>query len=225
MRQFMLAMLVATCAFAPGNAARAEPAAAPANERFVAGRHYHVLDPARPTRVSPGKIEVAEVFWYGCPHCYRLAPHISRWNESRPGSAELVRIPAMLNPHWHAHARLYFATRALGVEDRTHHEIFTELHVNRKPLNTLDAMIQFLARFDVPEDAAREALTSFDVEAEVRRADARVRDFRLTGVPAIVVNGRYVASVGSAGGHEALLDLIDHLVALESAATATGAAR
>ncbi|HUG98243.1 MAG TPA: thiol:disulfide interchange protein DsbA/DsbL [Gammaproteobacteria bacterium] len=225
MRQIIFAALLAACAAAPGDPARAEPEAPAASERFVAGLHYHVFDSARPTSVAPGKVEVAEIFWYGCPHCYRLSPHVEHWNDSRPEAAELVRIPAVLNPGWHAHARLYYATVALGVVEQTHDEIFTELHVEPNPLNTLAEMVRFLERFGVDEAAAREALTSFDVEAEVRRADARVRGFRISGVPAIVVNGRYVASVGSAGGHEALLELIDHLVALETAAAATGATR
>lgn len=225
MRQIIFVALLAACAAIPGPPALADSEAPAATERFVAGRHYHVFDSARPTSVAPGKVEVAEIFWYGCPHCYQLSPHVEDWNESRPEAAELVRIPAVLNPGWHAHARLYYATVALGIVEQTHDEIFTELHAQRKPLNTLADMVRFLERFGVDEAAAREALTSFDVEAEVRRADARVRGFRISGVPAIVVNGRYVASVGSAGGHEALLELIDHLVALEAGAASSGAAR
>lgn len=212
----IIALLAAMCAMVPAAVAQAEAETA----RFVAGRHYQVLDPAQPTDVAPGNVEVVEIFWYGCPHCYQLAPHMQAWEKSKPDAAELVRLPATLNPGWHAHARLYFATRELGIEAQAHHEIFRELHVHRNPLNTMDSMLAFLQKLGVAAADARAALTSFDVEAEVRKADARIRRYRLSGVPAVVVNGRYVASVGSAGGHDALLELINHLVAKEAGTAA-----
>ncbi len=214
---------------APAEAAPAQPQAsdtrvaqtdAPrsqANSQFVAGQHYRVLNPAQPTNVPPGKVEVTEVFWYGCPHCYTLEPYMQAWKARKPDAAEFVQLPAALNPAWQPHSRLYYAAQALGVLDQAHNEIFRELHVNRNPLNTLDAMVNFLAQYDGVSTAdARDALTSFAVETEVRRADAQVRRYRLTGVPAVVVNGKYVAGADTAGGYEALLELINHLVALEA---------
>jgi thiol:disulfide interchange protein DsbA len=194
-----------------------QPAAPPpASSRFREGQHYRVLTPAQPTNVSPGKVEVAEVFWYGCPHCYSLEPYIQRWQANAPPQAELVRVAASLNPSWQPHARLFYASKTLGVLDRAHAAAFRELHVNRNPLNTLDAQVEFLSQFGVSEQAARDTLTSFPVETEMRRADLLVRRYRLTGVPAIVVNGKYVAGVDTAGGPDALMELVNYLVALES---------
>jgi protein dithiol oxidoreductase (disulfide-forming) len=197
--------------------AQAQPQQAQANARFVAGQHYRVLNPAQPTSVPPGKVEVAEIFWYGCPHCYTLEPYIQRWQANKPEAAELVKLPAALNPSWAPHARLFYAAQGLGILEQAHGDIFREMHVNRNPLNSLDAMVDFLARYEeVSAEAAREALTSFAVETELRRADAQVRRYRLDGVPAVVVNGKYVASASSAGGYDELLQLINHLVALEA---------
>lgn len=194
-----------------------EPDAATANARFRAGQHYDVLTPAQPTSVAPGKVEVAEVFWYGCPHCYSLEPYIQRWEQSgKPPAAELVRLPASLNPSWQPHARLYYAAKALGVLEEAHTDIFRAIHVERKPLNTEEAMLELLGQYDVSEDDAREALTSFAVETEVRRADTLTRRYRLTGVPAVVVNGKYVSGVEKVGTPEALLELVNFLVAKES---------
>jgi protein dithiol oxidoreductase (disulfide-forming) len=214
----IVALLAAIFAAACGPAAHAQPASPPAEARFVAGQHYQVLDPAQPTRVTPGKVEVAEIFWYGCPHCYRLSPYIQAWKKTRPDAAELVQVPAVLSPRWHAHARLFYAMTALGIQEQAHEPVFREIHERRNPLADLDQMTEFLGRFGVSVEDARATLTSFAVEAEVRTADARVRGYRLTGVPAVVVNGRYVARVDTAGGFEALLDLINHLVELEASA-------
>jgi len=187
---------------------------------FVAGEHYRVLNPAQPTSVAPGKVEVVDVFWYGCGGCYMMAPYMERWNESRPAVAEYVRLPAPLNPGWEPQARLYFATEALGIEDQTHAAIFNEYHQARNPLNTLDSMVEFLARYDVSEADAREALTSFSVDTALRAAKVRAGRYRLSFVPAVVVNGKYLTSVDQAGSPERVLEVINHLVALESGASA-----
>ena len=210
----LLAAIGAACA----TVGHAQPETPPADTQFVEGQHYHLLNPPQPTSVATDMVEVAEVFWYGCPHCYRAEPYLKAWQESMPGNVEFVHIPAVLSPGWYPHAKLYYATRALGVFEQTHTAVFHEYHVNRNPLNTMELMVDFLDRFGVAEEDAREALTSFAVETEVRIADARVRHYRLTGVPAVVINGKYVAGANTAGSYEALLEVIDHLVALESGA-------
>lgn len=213
--------LVLIAALAALPAAAADPVRlAQSAPRFVEGQHYRVLTPAQPTSVEPGKIEVVEVFWYGCPHCYSLEPYIDRWlAEGKPEAAEFVKLPASLNPAWQPHARLFYAAKALGVLDQAHDDIFREIHVNRRALNTLDDMVEFLGRYDVPAADATAALTSFAVEAQVRKADTMARRYRLTGVPAVVVNGKYVTGADMAGGVEQLFDVINFLVAREAAAT------
>jgi protein dithiol oxidoreductase (disulfide-forming) len=200
--------------------AQADTSRAANSGRFVAGQHYRVLNPAQPTSVAPGKVEVVDVFWYGCGGCYMMAPHMERWRASKPEAAEYVRMPAALNPGWQPHARLYFATKALGIAEQTHSAIFREMHVNRNPLNTTDLMVKFIAGYDVSESDARDALTSFSVDAELRAADVRARRYQLSFVPAFVVNGKYVIGVEQAGGAEAVLEVINYLVARESGAQA-----
>lgn len=200
--------------------AQADTPRAADNGRFVAGQHYRVLNPAQPTNVAPGKVEVVDVFWYGCGGCYMMAPHMERWKANKPEAAEYVKMPAALNPGWQPHARLYFATKALGIDDKTHSAIFREMHVNRNSLNTMDLMVKFLADFDVSESDARDALTGFGVDAELRAADVRARRYQMSFVPAYVVNGKYVVGVEQAGGAEAVLEVINYLVAKESGALA-----
>lgn len=196
--------------------ASTQPAQPPSNARFVAGQHYRVLNPAQPTSVPPGKVEVVDVFWYGCGGCYLMHPYMARWKEAKPAAAEYVRLPATLNPGWQPQARLYFATKALGIEDQTHAAIFNEYHANRNPLNTMELQVKFLAGYGVSEQAAREALTSFSVDTELRAADVRARRYQLSFVPAVVVNGKYVVGVEQAGGPDSVLEVINYLVALEA---------
>lgn len=200
---------------APARVAQAEPAS---DGRFVAGQHYRVLNPAQPTNVPPGKVEVVDVFWYGCGGCFAMSPYMASWKASKPAAAEYVQLPASFNPNWQPHARLHYATRALGISDQTHTAIFREYHVNRNPLNTPELMVEFLAGYGISEDDARAALTSFSVDAEMRAGDVRARRYQLGFVPAYVVNGKYVIGVEQAGGPEATIELINHLVALESGA-------
>jgi protein dithiol oxidoreductase (disulfide-forming) len=197
--------------------AEAPPAQPPANSRWVAGRHFRVLNPAQPTTVAPGKVEVVDVFWYGCGGCNLMAPYMTAWKESKPAAAEYVLLPAVLNPGWQPHARLFYATKALGIQDQTHAAIFREYHGNRNPLNTPDLMVKFLGNFGVSEASARDALSAFGVDAELRAAEVRARRYQLTFVPAVVVNGKYVIGVEQAGGPDAVLELINYLVAVEAA--------
>lgn len=208
----------APAAEAPTRVAQVQAPATPVRTNFVAGEHYTLLNPAQPTNVPPGKVEVVDVFWYGCGGCYVMHPYMDAWKASKPEAAQYVRLPAALNPGWQPQARLYFATKALGIEDRTHSEIFRELHVNRNPLNTMELQIEFLRRFGVSEADAREALTDFTTDSELRAADVRARRFQLRFVPAVVVNGKYVVSIDSAGGPEKVGEVINYLVALESGA-------
>jgi protein dithiol oxidoreductase (disulfide-forming) len=196
--------------------AQAGTTAPQSNARFVAGQHYRLLNPAQPTTVAPGKVEVVDVFWYGCGGCFAMYPYMEAWKASKPEVAEYVQLPATMSPGWQPHARLHYATRTLGISDQTHSAIFREYHVNRNPLNTMDSMIQFLSRFNVSESDARDALTAFSVDTQLRAADVRARRYQLSAVPAFVVNGKYVVSVAEAGGPEGVLEVINYLVALEA---------
>ncbi len=184
--------------------------------RFQAGKHYTILTPAQPTSVGPDQVEVVEVFWYGCPHCYTLEPFAERWAKStKPEGTEFVKMPAALNPNWQVHARLFYAAETLGVLDKVHGDIFREIHVNRNPLNTEDLMVAFFDQHGVSREDFLEAWNSFAVETNLKRAGSIVRRYRLTGVPAVVVNGKYVTGADKAGGNEAVFEVVNFLVEKE----------
>jgi thiol:disulfide interchange protein DsbA len=188
----------------------------PTSERFKEGTSYRKIVPAQPTSVAPGKVEVVEVFWYACPHCFELDPAIESWrNKGKPAYVEFARIPAMWNDTLRIHARLYYATEALGKLEELHAALFREFHVNGNPLNTLEAMQAFFKKHGVSPDEFQKAFSSFGVESKLQRADFLNRRYQINSVPVVVVNGKYVTDRQMAGGDKELFDLVNELAAHE----------
>lgn len=133
-----------------------------------------------------------------------------------PSQAEFRRMPAALNPSWQILARAYYTAEALGVLEQAHGDLFREFHVNRNPLNTPELLATFFARYGISEEDFDAAFNSFAVQAKLRRADALTRRYRITGVPAIVVNGKYVTGASEAGGVQELFEVVDFLVEKEA---------
>jgi protein dithiol oxidoreductase (disulfide-forming) len=189
---------------------------APTSANFKEGTNYQRLVPAQPTTVAPDKVEVVEVFWYGCGHCFRLDPAIESWRaKSKPGYVEFVRVPAMWNDTTRMHARLYYATELLGKGDELHSLIFREFHVNGNQLNTVEKIAAFFKQHGVGNEEFNKAFSSFAVESKLQRADFLNRRYRVQSVPMMVVNGKYTTDVGMAGSEPQLFALIGELAAHE----------
>jgi thiol:disulfide interchange protein DsbA len=187
----------------------------PTSERFKEGTNYRKIVPAQPTGVAPGKVEVVEVFWYGCGHCFALDPAIETWRNKKPQYVEFVRIPAMWNETTRIHARLFYTAEALGKLDAVHSQIFREIHVSGNQLNTVKTMTEFFKKHGVNSDDFQKAFSSFAVESKLQRADFLNRRYHITSVPTFVVNGKYSTDVSSAGGEPQLFGVIDELAAHE----------
>jgi thiol:disulfide interchange protein DsbA len=171
---------------------------------------------AEPQRLEPGDdVEVLELFWHGCPHCYQLEPDIKRWLETKPEGVSFRRLPAAASSRWIPHAKAYFAAEQLGELNKLHEPLFKALHEQKRPIFTDDQLIAFAAEQGIDEAAFREAYQSFPVDMKVRQSADLVRRYQLSGVPAIVVNGTYMTGVTEAGGREQLFELVDFLVAKE----------
>lgn len=176
------------------------------------GVNYYKL--AEPQPVQTGdKIEVRELFWYGCPHCYALEPFIENWVMNKPKNAEYVLMPGIFQQASEFHARAFYAFQALGIVSKVHRDFYDEIHQRGNRIITLDGLVQFVAKYGVSEKEFKDAFNSFAVDANVRNAKRMFTAYGATGVPTIIVDGRYRATVGSAGGHQQLLDLINYLVA------------
>lgn len=181
---------------------------------FDEGIEYKVAP--EPKRLEEGAdVEVLELFWYGCPHCYRLEPAIEQWLETKPAGVVFQRLPAAASSRWIPHAKAYFAADQLGQLDKLHEPLFKALHEERRKLFTEEQLIAFAAEQGIDEDAFRAAYQSFPVDMKVRQSAELVRRYGLSGVPAIVVNGKYITGVTEAGGRDQLFDVVDFLVAKE----------
>lgn len=172
---------------------------------------YTVLD--TPISVSTGdQIEVTELFWYGCGHCFALEPFVKSWLEKKPENAEFVKTPAIFSSGWAFHGQAYYTMEALGVIEEANDAFFHQIHVLRKPISNLDALVKFLANYEKSEEEVTDAYNSFAVDTKLRNATKITRQSTAKGVPAILVDGKYHTSVSLAGGQAELFSVIDQLV-------------
>jgi thiol:disulfide interchange protein DsbA len=188
--------------------------------KWKAGVNYIPVVPPQPTSVGPDKVEVLEIFWYACPHCFDLEPYIQSWLKKKPANVEFVRVPVMWAPIHRAHAHLYYTLQALGRNDLDQ-KVFDTLHdghdmlvTNNEP-ETLNMQAKWAAAHGITEDAFRKAWNSFTVNSDMSRAEEINARYHVEGVPLIIVNGKYVTDVGKAGDPNKLIELINDLVASE----------
>ncbi|NIB39541.1 thiol:disulfide interchange protein DsbA/DsbL [Pseudomaricurvus alkylphenolicus] len=182
------------------------------NSGFQEGKHYVVLDNPVRTR-NPNKIEVTEVFWYGCGHCFRFEPMVHQWQKQQGTDVDFQQSPAMWNNDMEIHARAFYTAKALGVLDKVHQPLFNALNLERKKLSNIDALADFFAAQGVDRSKFVKAFNSFGVTSQVKQADARARSYKITGTPEMVVNGQYRISARMAGGQQQMLKVADYLIA------------
>ncbi|MGE3846457.1 MAG: thiol:disulfide interchange protein DsbA/DsbL [Gammaproteobacteria bacterium] len=180
-------------------------------EDVVAGKHYQEIKPAVPTSVAADKVEVVELFWYGCPHCYAFEPQLKEWLANKPDYVEFVRVPAVFAHNWEIHARAYYAAQQLGVLDKIHPLLFEAIHREGRKVFSLEEVQGFFADQGVPEAEFKKAYESFDVDTKARHAIALTRQYGITGVPAVIVNGKYRTSGQEAGDYATLLKVVETL--------------
>ncbi len=183
------------------------------------GKSYMELK--NPVPISePGKIEVVELFWYGCPHCYAFEPIINPWIEKLPADVHFVRIPAMFGGPWKAHGQLFLTLDAMGVEHKVHAAIFNAIQNERKKLVEPEEMADFVATQGVDKDKFLATFNSFAVKGKIAQVTELAKKYEVSGVPTLIVNGKYRFDLGTAGGPEAALNVADQLIAKERAAGA-----
>jgi len=175
---------------------------------------YEPVVPPMETSTGADGVEVIELFWYGCPHCYRLEPYIERWLEQKPDHVTYVRIPAIFpnRQTWENHARTFYAAEALGVIDKVHRPFFDALHAQRRKLNDEDAIAAFFVELGIDEAEFRKAYGSFAVDGKVRRAAQLTRRYGIDGVPSLIVDGRFRTGPALAGTYARTMPIVDALV-------------
>jgi thiol:disulfide interchange protein DsbA len=180
-----------------------------------AGKDYAALSPAQPVSVKKGQVEVLEFFWYRCPHCFHLEPDLKAWATKQPKKVTLTRVPAILNESWAALARAYYALEAVGMNEKLHGDVFNAIHTQGMDLTPSETFFDWAVTKGVDRKKLASAYNSFAVDTKVMRAQQLTRDYKLTGVPAIAINGKFVTSAYMTGGVPELFKTVDALVAQE----------
>src|SRR3989344_4270459 len=177
-----------------------------ARAEFTEGRQY--MQVPFPTPVETGnKIEVREIFWYGCSHCYVLEPGLTRWLKKLPANAQFVRTPATASPRWVIHARAYYTFEALGALEKLHGAFFKAVQEQPGAFNDEKAIAGFATSNGVDRKKFDEAFNSFGVRLKLEKAKQLNQDLNISSVPAIVVDGKYLTTASRAGGEDAMLKL------------------
>ncbi|MFO1389690.1 thiol:disulfide interchange protein DsbA/DsbL [Cellvibrio sp.] len=172
------------------------------------GKDYVVLS-ERVTPADPSKIEVAEVFSYLCSHCYHFEPLLTAWAKKQPADVQLVQTHASFNQNWPIYQRAYYTILALGVKDKVQDAVFNSVFVGQKQMLTAEAWADFLSLYGVDKQKTLSTYNSFGVNSQIKQADARVRDFKVSATPTVVVDGRFKVAVSK---HEDMLRVTQSLV-------------
>ncbi|MFT4630502.1 MAG: thiol:disulfide interchange protein DsbA [Arenicella sp.] len=198
---FMLA--IATSLFACQGESSAQTPLSDAN--------YTLLN--APLDVSTGdKIEVAELFWYGCGHCFSLEPQVNAWKKDLAENVVFVKVPAIFSKRWEFHGKAFYTMEALGVLEEANDAFFHRIHVEVKPVSDLDGLIKFMEAYGKTPEEVTSAFNSFAVDTKLRNAKMITAKSTATGVPAFLVDGKYHTSVSLAGSTTNLFNVIDQLV-------------
>jgi thiol:disulfide interchange protein DsbA len=202
--------------------AQADTTAAPQNWRFTEGQHYSRMVPSQPTMGGADKIEIAEFFWYGCPHCFSFEPTINAWAAQVPANVRFVRIPVVWNAVHEMHGRIYFTQEVLARNgvladgEAFHAAVFQEVQQRNNRLTSEDSIRRLFERFGVSADFFDRTWKSFEVDQKMRVASDLGRRYSIQSVPAVVVNGKFKTGGPEAGGYDVVTDVVDELIARES---------
>jgi len=219
--------LLAAVASTVAAATSVATAATPAGTQWQEGVNYTRMVPAQPTNVAAGQVEVLEFFWYACPHCYSLEPTVAAWVKTKPAYVSFSRVPVLWNEGHRSLARLFYTLDSMGKLNEAHGEIFKEIQVNGDPLIGPDpnnaaaaerVQLSFIKKLGLSDADFEKEYRGFNVETAMQRADQLAQRYRVTAVPTLVVNGKYITDVAMAGAAEhpeRLMSLITDLAAQE----------
>ncbi|HEY2928243.1 thiol:disulfide interchange protein DsbA/DsbL [Piscinibacter sp.] len=178
----------------------------------VEGKHYVRLSQPLPTPAG-GKIEVIEFFWYGCPHCNAFEPTLDAWLKKLPADVAFRRVPvAFRDEPYTTHQRIFYALEALGKVEAMHRKVFYAIHSDRQRLDKAPDIAAFMAKNGIDAPKFLEVFNSFSVQTKARQANQLAAAYKIDGVPAIGVQGRYFTSGSLAGTNEAAISVADFLI-------------
>ena len=184
-------------------------------ERFVAGAHYTEL--AAPVNTNDSsKVEVLEVFWYGCSHCFRFEPLIANWEATMAADVDFGRFPAMWNGLMEVHAQVYYTAEAMDALDVVHEHVFNAINIEGNRLQNEGQIGALFAKYGINEDEFAKSFNSFSVRTKVNQAKQRMQAYEIRSTPNMIVNGKYLVATSQSVLTQAdMLEVVDFLVEKE----------
>lgn len=184
-------------------------------EKFIAGTHYTELSAPANTNDS-SKVEVLEVFWYGCSHCFRFEPLIANWEAVMPADVDFGRFPAIWNGLMEVHAQVYYTAEAMDALDVVHEHVFTAINIEGNRLQNEGQIGALFAKYGINEDDFTKSFNSFSVRTKVNQAKQRMEAYEIRSTPNMIVNGKYLVATGQSVLTQAdMLEVVDFLVEKE----------
>ncbi|UDG82558.1 thiol:disulfide interchange protein DsbA/DsbL [Candidatus Vallotia cooleyia] len=178
----------------------------------VLGKDYIVLTAAHPVEVQGGKVEVIEFIWYGCLHCSEFDPYMERWKAQQGTNIIFRRVPVTFRSQFIPHSKMLLALNMLGLGDKLAPAIFNEIHIKQNYLLQPDAQADFLARQGVSKKKYLDTYNSFAVTRELSRASKMAQDYKISGVPTVVVQGKYETGPAATNSLEGTVHVLEYLV-------------
>ncbi|WP_018861027.1 MULTISPECIES: thiol:disulfide interchange protein DsbA/DsbL [unclassified Thioalkalivibrio] len=202
-RDFLSAMGGAGLLLATGTSLAAE---------YRDGQNFRTIQPPVPTGLDDGKIQVVEVFWYGCPHCYSFEPYVQEWQKGLDDDVEFVYLPAPMNDVWALHARVFYTAQKLDVLDEVHQAFYDAIHDQGREMRSESAILRFISQRGLDADEFRDVMRSEEIRRKVTEAGQDVQEYGVEGVPTLVIDGEAIVSASMTRSHQEMLDVADFLI-------------
>lgn len=187
-------------------------------ESFREGDDYIRLEARVDTGLAQDKVQVLEFFWYGCVHCYYLDSHLNKWLGKQPEQVVFRRIPSVMQKSWLVHAQAFYAGHRLAVHEKVHTPLFEALHDRQLPLNEMGGLADFMAiKADLDPVAIEDQMLNMLTRAAVLEGVQLQKQYEVSGVPTLIINGKYAVNGRLAKGFSRMVRVLDYLVAKELA--------
>ncbi len=179
---------------------------------YKLGKDFQLIDNPLPVR-QDGMVEVSEIFWYGCNHCYSFESTINNWDANKPDYVKFSKMPVTWSQIHQLHASLYHTIEALKLGKGAHTAVFTTIHKENNFLASQKSVVKFLSKLGVEEEKSKQYLNSFAVKQKVSRGIQVSKQLRITSVPMIIVDGKYI--IESKPSRQEMLEVLDYVIELQ----------
>ncbi|MCX4188338.1 thiol:disulfide interchange protein DsbA/DsbL [Methylophaga sp. OBS4] len=178
---------------------------------YVEGTHYFPTAEKLATS-DENVVEVVELFSYTCRHCFNLEESVQEWKKTLPDNVKFVQVPAIFRDSWLELAKVFYAAQATGDLEMLHPKLFNAIHVEERRLTTEKQLLDFVEEQGIDRENFAKTMNSFSVKSKVKKALVMSQTSGITGVPSMVVDGKYRTDAPAAGSKEDMLKVVDFLI-------------